>query len=149
DILAAVFKGEPDWPAFPATVAPRLRALVEHCLRRDVRRRLHDLADARIELEDNASAPADAVPAPPLPTRGRALLTLAGLGIGAAGVAAGRWWPRPDAPAERVGEWPTEWSSELLLTGSLGPHQPEVSPDGQWLAFRLFVDNLLQVGVMR
>src|SRR5207244_3888255 len=36
DILAAVLKGEPDWPAFPAGAPPRLRGLVERCLRKDV-----------------------------------------------------------------------------------------------------------------
>src|SRR5262249_43467652 len=113
DILAAVLKGEPDWSAFPAGAPPRLRALVERCLRKDPRRRLHDLADARIELEDLATAPTEMSPMTPRLTRRRALLTLAGLGIGAAGVAAGRWWPRQDAPVV--------WSGEQLLTGALGP----------------------------
>ena len=53
DTIAAVVKSEPDWSALSSETSPRLRELMERCLRKDSRRRLHDIADARLELEEN------------------------------------------------------------------------------------------------
>ena len=51
DTLAAVLKEEPDWRALPA--APiGLQRLVRRCLRKDPQSRLHDIADARLELDE-------------------------------------------------------------------------------------------------
>jgi eukaryotic-like serine/threonine-protein kinase len=52
DILAAVLNSEPDWSALPAATPPNVRRLLERCLEKDGRRRLHDIADARLELDD-------------------------------------------------------------------------------------------------
>jgi serine/threonine-protein kinase len=52
DTLAGILAREPDWPALPATIPLKLRMLLERCLRKDARHRLHDIADARIELEE-------------------------------------------------------------------------------------------------
>jgi serine/threonine protein kinase len=48
DTLAAVLKTEPDLSPVPATVRP----VVERCLRKDAKRRFHDIADVRILLEE-------------------------------------------------------------------------------------------------
>ena len=145
DVLAAVLRGELDWAPFPSALPPRLRLLVERCLRRDQRRRLHHIADARIELQD-ADSLSTAFPATgPPPTRRTALLALAGLGLVAGGVAAGRWlFGRAAAPS--AGQ--PEWTGDLLLSGPGGPHEPALSPDGRWLAFLLFVDRQTQVALM-
>src|SRR5262249_30672322 len=52
DILVAVLEREPDWAALPAGVPPRVRDLLERCLRKDPTRRLRDIGDARIELKE-------------------------------------------------------------------------------------------------
>jgi len=57
ETLAAVLRDEPDWGALPAGVPPMARRLVARCLRKDARRRLRDIGDARIELEEALSAP--------------------------------------------------------------------------------------------
>jgi hypothetical protein len=150
DVLAAVLTYEPDWTALPAGLPPRVGELLHRCLRKDARRRQQDAADARIELEDAAAEPA---PAAARPTRRRVLLALTGLGAGAAGVAAGRWWPRPAVPAEPTapGEPAAEpeWAGEMVLSlsGSLVPYFA-VSPDGKSLAFVQLEDRVLQVAVM-
>jgi hypothetical protein len=110
ETLAAVQGGEPDWAALPAGVPERLRLVLERCLRRDPRRRLHDIADARIELEDALVGP----------QRPRTALSV---------------------PAS------SQWHGELLLSGSLAPLGPALSPDGQSLAFLQFVDRPPQVQV--
>ena len=51
DTLAAVLKTDPDWGALPPK-HPRVRRLLRRCLERDPKKRLHDIADARIEMEE-------------------------------------------------------------------------------------------------
>ena len=52
DILAAVLNSGPDWSVLPAATPPNVRRLLERCLEKDQRCRLHDIADARLELDD-------------------------------------------------------------------------------------------------
>ncbi len=56
DTLAHVIEREPDWELVPATAPDVVRRLLERCLRKDVRRRLRDIADARIEIDDAIAA---------------------------------------------------------------------------------------------
>ena len=65
DTLAHVIEREPDWRAVPETTPEVVRRLLERCLRKDVRRRLRDIADARIEIDDAIAArtaPTDRTP---------------------------------------------------------------------------------------
>ena len=55
DLIADILTGDPDWAALPAATPPRVRELLRRCLEKDVRRRLRDMGDARIELEDTLS----------------------------------------------------------------------------------------------
>ena len=57
ETLAAILKGEPDWLALPAVTASRVKDLLHRCLEKDPRRRLHDIADARIEIDNALYAP--------------------------------------------------------------------------------------------
>jgi eukaryotic-like serine/threonine-protein kinase len=52
DTIAAVIERQPDWTALPAKTPPVVIRLLRRCLEKDVRRRLHDIADARLDLED-------------------------------------------------------------------------------------------------
>jgi serine/threonine protein kinase len=58
DVLAAVIKEDIDWNLLPATVSAPLRWLLRRCLTKDPRNRLHDIADARIELKDESTGDA-------------------------------------------------------------------------------------------
>ncbi len=55
DTIAAVIEREPDWNALPAAVPPAVRRLLTRCLEKDPKRRLHDIADARTEIDDALS----------------------------------------------------------------------------------------------
>jgi len=57
DTLAAVLKTEPDWNRLPATTPASIRVLLRRCLQKDLKRRLRDATDARIEIEDALAAP--------------------------------------------------------------------------------------------
>jgi Tol biopolymer transport system component len=64
DTLAFVLSREPDWEALPPDTPNSIRRLLRRCVEKDRRRRLADIADARLDLEDFADAPArDAAPA--------------------------------------------------------------------------------------
>ena len=52
DTLAGVLKNEIDLAALPAGTPPALRRLLRRCLERNPKNRLHDIADARIVLDD-------------------------------------------------------------------------------------------------
>ncbi|MEO5822757.1 MAG: protein kinase [Vicinamibacteraceae bacterium] len=56
DTLAAVLRAEPNWEALPAETPRPIRQLLERCLRKDRKRRLAAIADARWHF-DEASRP--------------------------------------------------------------------------------------------
>ena len=139
DTLAAVLREEPDWRAFPP--APLgLQRLVRRCLKKDPQTRLHDIADARIELDEalNESA-ALVVPMPGARSwrvsRRRALgvglvALLALAAIGLVGWTLGRLGQHPLASARFAIPLP----AGFLLEPGPGP-SIAVSPDGARLAF--------------
>ena len=55
DTLAAVLRQDIDWTALPASTPAPVRRLMARCLDRDVRRRLRDIGEARIVLDDPAA----------------------------------------------------------------------------------------------
>ena len=57
DVLGAITTAEPDWTLLPSDTPTRVRELLRRCLTKDQARRLHDIADARIELEDAIADP--------------------------------------------------------------------------------------------
>ena len=129
DTLAEVLKGEPDWTRLPANTPPAVRRLLRRCLVKDRGRRLADIADARLELEDAlAGSPGDGDgPRPTSRLRERlawaaALAVLAGAAI-ALGV---RGRPAPAAREMRV---------EITTPATRDPTSLAISPDGQQIAF--------------
>src|SRR4029077_8729529 len=60
---------------WPANTPQAIRRLLTRCLQKDARRRLHDIADARIELEDTITAPGELARAPTVRWPSRLALT--------------------------------------------------------------------------
>jgi serine/threonine-protein kinase len=56
DIIAAVLRQDVDWAALDDSTPPAVQGLLRRCLDRDPRRRLQDIGEARILLEDPATA---------------------------------------------------------------------------------------------
>ena len=52
DTISSVLGQTPDWNLLPEVTPTSVRLLLRRCLEKDRRRRLHDVADARIELEE-------------------------------------------------------------------------------------------------
>jgi serine/threonine protein kinase len=61
DTLAAIIERDPDWRALPDATSEALRRLLRRCLQKEPARRVHDIADARLDLEDAESLPASSV----------------------------------------------------------------------------------------
>src|SRR6516225_2546907 len=68
DTLAGVLKTDPDWKVLPSDTPTSLRRLLRRCLERDRKRRLPDIADALLEIDEARAEPeAPAVTAAPKP----------------------------------------------------------------------------------
>jgi len=66
DVLAAVLTFEPDWERLPDTTSSTMRRLLRRCLQKAPNRRLHSIADARIDIEDAVSEPSRPHGSPPV-----------------------------------------------------------------------------------
>ena len=102
DALAAVLTTEPDWTRLPPATPPGVQSLLRRCLQKDKTSRLHDMGDARIELEEAiADSRSGVVPAPrpsPFPAKRLATHALAFVLGGLVGGAAVAFLvPRPQA----------------------------------------------------
>ena len=56
DMIARILTAEPDPSALPATTPPGVRRVLERCLRKDPERRVRDMGDVRLELEESREA---------------------------------------------------------------------------------------------
>ncbi len=52
DSIASILKQEPNWEALSEKTPFKIRDLLRRCLQKDPKRRIHDIADARIVLEE-------------------------------------------------------------------------------------------------
>ena len=127
DLLGAILKTDPDWSRLPAGTPDGIRRLLERCLRKDCRHRLHSLADARIEIDDAQHEPLAKPLAAP---RYRAWLpwTVVALTVLAA-LAEWVWLRRTPAQTAR------EVRFEVATPTTTDPTVLAVSPDGSRMVF--------------
>ncbi len=129
DTLMAVLSREVEWSALPQSTPPAIRRLLRRCIERDPRNRLHDIADARLVIEDVLAGENEATsPATPTPRTRRLAPALAALTAAAAlgALAALSLRPAPE---------PSEPVRVQRLTFSGHDHQPSASPDGRFVSF--------------
>ena len=135
DILAAIVEREPDWQALPSATSPAIRRLLERCLEKDVKRRLRDIGDARVELDDARGGGTSRSTVTRTRGFGRALRWVAGIAIAAGLIAAGvsgLLWYRPD----RAGVSRPLRMNFRQVTSQAGIEWfPSLSPDGKWLVY--------------
>jgi serine/threonine protein kinase len=144
DVMAAILSREANWNILPEQTPAKARQLLFRCLEKDLRRRLRDAGDARLEIEDAIHE----LKSPPPSAEGASshaanrnwvpLLLAASVVVLAAVVvwlAAGR---RPDSVL---------WSASRLGGPNVALH-PRVSPDGRLVAVLGFVNETEQVGVI-
>jgi Tol biopolymer transport system component len=127
DTLASVVKDAPDWSALPADTPPHVRRLIERCLRKDPVKRLRDIGEARVAIDE----PADPAPSVAIAKPRAKWLPWAVAAVCATAAAAFAW--KATRPVERP---------YSILSVDLGSRAFQVehwstiiSPDGQRLAF--------------
>jgi serine/threonine protein kinase len=144
DTIAAVVGVEPKWKALPADTPGSIRRLLSHCLRKDAKRRLHDIADARTEIEDAIATPAELAPVQTV--RRWSPLALSALSLGIATVLVFLWAAR-DRFGRSAAKPPLE-THVIRLTDLPGLEEsPAISPDGRSVAFTAGVSGKRQVFV--
>ncbi len=132
DTVAAVRQHEPDWALLPTQTPANIRRLIRRCLEMDPKRRLRDIGDARLEIEEALNHP-DANP-PELATRHRRagwwVAAVAALGI----VVAAAMWGLDRS--DYFWRNPLEGAKPVNLTDFGGAEQhAAISRDGKFVAF--------------
>jgi len=138
DVIAAVLTRDPDWRRLPRGLPAAARRLLGRCLQRDRQRRLHHIADARLELEE-------ALAAPPSP-RKHAMVVGAVVLVGVC-VGAGAFWVglRPDAPPDTRART-VEPRATAAVSRGVRPVRGLSSLSGYWVGTQ-HVDPLKTCGV--
>jgi Tol biopolymer transport system component len=127
---AAIFERGPDWDRVPAHVSAGIRRMLRRCLDKDPHRRLHAIADARIEIED-AGSDAEAMGS----ASKHAAIRRRGLVVSAAALftllasAATFWAMRPHAPKLQL------TIAEITTPRTFDPWSFALAPDGRRIAF--------------
>ncbi|MHC4977263.1 MAG: protein kinase domain-containing protein, partial [Planctomycetota bacterium] len=142
DSIGAILHREPDLSLLPAETPTSIRHLLRRCLERDKAKRLHSIADARIELEDPAQAESEVTAA-----KGASpfLLAAGAVAILAIGVV-GTWLATPflQEPAQSPMTRRFEFAPEDETSGL-----PTIAPDGSALVYidgvRVMIRELAQL----
>jgi eukaryotic-like serine/threonine-protein kinase len=143
DVLAAVLTREPDWSELPAQLPRPIRDLLRRSLERNQKQRLHDIADARIVLDEVAKDGGAGVDVPVASRQSRRTwpwfaLGLAALMVVGLGLATG--WLRPrQEPGVRA-------RFTLTPPGSAGSVRIlRLSSDGRRLIYTLSTESRLLI----
>ena len=141
DLIAAILHGEPGWATLPPDTPDRVRALLRRCLDKDARRRLRDMGEARIELEEALAESGSKVATlrsrssvPAAEQAPRILVSGALLAIAGAVIALAAWillHRRPASPAVQF----EITDPDPAAIQFVDPEQMAISPDGSMLAF--------------
>jgi serine/threonine-protein kinase len=154
DVLAGVLRAEPDWEALPPSTPAAIRRLLRRCLHRDPDGRLHDIADARLEIEEARAASAEEPVTVVRQPRGRRTVRAGAFALAGAVLGGLVVWGllRPTSPpAPPVTRFTISLPEGRRLVGPSNPIA--LSPDGTILAYvaasdgerRLFVHELAEL----
>ena len=136
DTFAAILEGEPDWSRLPSVVPDRITELLHRCLRKERSRRLRDLGDAVIEIEDSTDEREGGINAVDSSHKLRrwrfATLALVVLLVGSLGLAVAL---RPGQPAQIPTVVAENVIAARLTNYGATESSPALSPDGRSFVF--------------
>jgi serine/threonine protein kinase/Tol biopolymer transport system component len=130
DTIAAILDREPAWDALPEMLTLQIRRVLQRSLAKDLKQRLRDVGDARLELSA-ALEPSPQTPAPRSVDRIRVWRLVPWLvaAIAVAGFAFVQFWRAP------AGNPPLAATVERLTYDSGLTTMPAISQDGRLLAY--------------
>jgi Tol biopolymer transport system component len=131
ETLAFIITKEPDWTKLPVETPPNILRLLGRCLQKDPKRRLHDIADARLELDAQEVRVAAPVTTSSRARRGERLLWATGLALVALAAGAAVLWRGRPVPASIA----PEMRLDITTPPTTEPVSIAISPDGQKVAF--------------
>ena len=128
--LARVLERDVDLSVLPPAVPPRLRRVIELCLRKDARQRLHAMGDVRLALEGvfETSAPHSIERTTPRPLwlRVAPFAAITAVAAAAIGFVASRSESKPQV---------TRFQIQAPAGSTLPLGTPAISPDGRTIAY--------------
>ena len=142
-VVASVLKTEPDWAALPPDTPTGLRRVLRRCLAKDRKERLHDIADARLEIAETLGTPdtetTNAVAVPRLRVWQRPVpAMIAALALIAIGSLAAWTLTRPEpTPAPSVVRFTIVPSDNAQVTLRGGSQNLAISPDGTQVIYQV------------
>jgi serine/threonine protein kinase len=134
DSIGAILHNEPEWTLLPAETPAAVRRMLRRCLAKDARNRLHNIADARIELEERDDPP----PGDRSPwRRSRVAIGVLAVALALSSAAALLSWLRPGLDHSGTQyENPLAGARFSRLTDFSGSEfDAAISPDGRFVAF--------------
>lgn len=137
-ILAAVLSQALDWEALPTSTPVAVRTLIARCLDRDVSRRLRDIGEARIALDDPTRLTLNGgrhESEPRAPRTWRRPLGAVLLATAAAAVATLATWQLKPAPSAGVTRFAYGLPAGQVLSRGIGRHVLAIARDGTQVVY--------------
>lgn len=154
DSLGAILHREPEWSLLPPGTPGRIRELLRNCLAKDRRNRLHDIGDARIEIERAIAGHEWTSAAASAPSGKRSWTVPAMMVLGAAALAGGGGWMLAGKfapPAAKI-------AAQTFHVSTAVPTEPPLSyivgiaPDARFVVYKAWpkavADNTKPGGVL-
>ncbi len=141
ETLAHVMTRVADLGTLPDATPRRIRELIARCLEKDPKKRLRDIGEARLILDDPAlfevAAPTGSTGAARERARPLRAWTFATMAMAVAAIAAGTAWYRakPAAAPAATFSIPPQDNMTYTAGSRVGASVPVISPDGQAVAF--------------
>ena len=137
DTMAMILNGDPEWQALPQATPANITVLIHRCLQKDLARRLRDIGDARLEIEEALSGAAAERPEASnsavrrAPGRGvswavAAIMTLI--------AALALWGPARQRTAQPLARFSVTLPANQILSVRVGT-SISLSPDGKQLVY--------------
>ena len=145
-VLSAVLQVEPKWEALPTTTPQPLTRLMRRCLEKEQKRRLRDIGEALVHLEEAATAP-PVVPVTQPAGWQRALPWVAGIAIGGLAVGVTVWGALRSVP--RTSGSLARFAITDPLTIANDNRDFALSRDGTFVAYFAGIDTARQLYVRR